>query len=91
MSLVLLYELHAIDRFPRVQDLVSSCRLVKCARKGGIATTSGTKIGNAYHMVVEATGRCLHANPAGQQNCPLAKTMATPRPDGAAQKEARAV
>jgi transposase len=33
LSLVLLDEIHQIDRFPRVQDFVSSCRLVKCARE----------------------------------------------------------
>ena len=33
LSLVLLYEIHDIDRFPRVQDFVSYCRLVKCARE----------------------------------------------------------
>jgi transposase len=33
LSLVLLYELHAIPRFPRVQDFVSYCRLVTCAKE----------------------------------------------------------
>src|SRR5438132_11292423 len=32
LSLVLLYEMHAIDLFPRVQDCVSDCRLVKCSK-----------------------------------------------------------
>src|SRR4029453_16591442 len=32
LSLVLLYDIHDIDRFPRVQDFVSYCRLVKCAK-----------------------------------------------------------
>jgi transposase len=32
LSLVLLYEIHDIQRFPRVQDFVSYCRLVKCAK-----------------------------------------------------------
>src|ERR687887_971983 len=32
LSLVLLYEMHDITRFPRVQHCVSSCRLVKCAK-----------------------------------------------------------
>jgi len=50
LSLVLLYEMHAIERFPRVQDFVSYCRLVKCAKEsaGKRYGTSGTKIGNAY-------------------------------------------
>jgi transposase len=33
LSLVLLYEIHNISRFPSVQDVVSSCRLVKCAKE----------------------------------------------------------
>src|SRR5882672_7182014 len=32
LSLVLLYEMHDIERFPRGQDFASYCRLVKCAR-----------------------------------------------------------
>jgi hypothetical protein len=31
-GLVLLYEIQDIQRFPRVQDFVSYCRLVKCAK-----------------------------------------------------------
>jgi len=50
LSLVLLYEIHDIERFPRVQDFASYCRLVKCAREsaGKRSGTSGTKIGNAH-------------------------------------------
>src|SRR5262249_6506604 len=50
LSLVLLYEIHDIQRFPRVQDFVSYCRLVKCAKEsaGKRYGTSGAKIGNAY-------------------------------------------
>jgi transposase len=33
LSLVLLYEIHDIARFPRVQDFVSYSRLVKCAKE----------------------------------------------------------
>jgi transposase len=33
LALVLLYEIHDIQRFPRVQEFVSYCRLVKCARE----------------------------------------------------------
>src|SRR5207247_1219417 len=44
------YNLPDIARFPRVQDFVSSCRLVTCAREsaGKRSGTSGAKIGNAY-------------------------------------------
>jgi len=49
-SLVLLYDIHASQRFPRGQDFVSYCRLVKCAKEsaGKRSGTSGKKIGNAY-------------------------------------------
>lgn len=71
LSLVLLYEIHAIERFPRVQDFVSYCRLVKCAKEsaGKRYGTSGTKIGNAYlkWAFSEAAVLFLRANPAGQK------------------------
>ena len=71
LSLVLLYEIHDIHRFPRVQDSVSYCRLVKCAKEsaGKRYGTSGTKIGNAYlkWAFSEAAVLFLRANPAGQK------------------------
>jgi transposase len=71
LSLVLLYEIHDIARFPRVQDFVSYCRLVKCAKEsaGKRYGTSGTKIGNAYlkWAFSEAAVLFLRANPNGQQ------------------------
>src|SRR6266545_5878893 len=47
LSVVLLYEIHDMTRFPRVQDFVSYCRLVKCAKEsaGKRSGTSGAKIG----------------------------------------------
>ena len=70
LSLVLLYEMHDIARFPRVQDFVSYCRLVKCAKEsaGKRYGTSGTKIGNAYlkWAFSEAAVLFLRNNPAGQ-------------------------
>jgi transposase len=33
LALVMRYAIHAIQRFPRVQDCVSSCRLVTCAKE----------------------------------------------------------
>jgi transposase len=50
LGLVILYEIHDIDRFPRVQDFVSYCRLVKSAKEsaGKKLGTSGKKIGNAH-------------------------------------------
>jgi transposase len=50
ISLVILYEIYNINRFPRVQDFASYARLVKCkAESGGKSFgTSGAKIGNAH-------------------------------------------
>ena len=71
LSLVLLYEMHDIARFPRVQDCASSCRLVKCAREsaGKRSGTSGSTIGNAHlkWAFSEAAVLCLRDNPAAQQ------------------------
>lgn len=71
LSLVLLYEIHDVARFPRVQDFVSYCRLVKCAKEsaGKRYGTAGTKIGNAYLQWAfsEAAVLLLRNNPAGQK------------------------
>jgi len=50
LALVILYEIQAIARFPRVQAFVSYCRLVKCAKESGGKRlgTSGKKIGNVH-------------------------------------------
>ena len=50
LSLNLLYAIEDIARFPRVQDFVSYCRLVKCAQEsnGKKMGHSGKKIGNAH-------------------------------------------
>ncbi len=50
ISLVILYEIYNINRFPRVQDFASYARLVKCKAKsaGKSFGTSGAKIGNAH-------------------------------------------
>src|SRR5574340_45711 len=50
LGLVILYEIHDIDRFPRVQDFVSYCRLVKSVKEsaGKKLGTSGKKIGNVH-------------------------------------------
>lgn len=72
LALVLLDEIHAIQRFPRVQECVSSCRLVKGANAsaGQRYGTSGPKIGHAYltWACSAAAVLCLRANPAGQQS-----------------------
>jgi transposase len=97
LALVVLSAIHDLDRFPRVQDFVSYCRLVKCAKAsaGKRYGTSGTKIGNAYltGAFSEAAVLCLRANPVGQQS--LARLEKKPGKGKAftvlAQKLARAV
>jgi transposase len=71
LSLVRLYEIHDIARFPRVQDFVSYCRLVKCAKEsaGKRLGTSGAKIGNAHlkWAFSEAAVLFLRDHPAAQK------------------------
>jgi len=68
---VLLYDIHHIDRFPRVQEFASSCRLVKCAKEsnGTRSGTSGAKIGHAHltWAFSEAAVFFLRDHPAGQK------------------------
>lgn len=71
LSLVILYEIGEIDRFPRVQDFVSYARLVKCAKEsaGKRYGTSGAKIGNVHlkWAFSEAAVMFLRNNPQGQR------------------------
>jgi transposase len=71
LSLVRLDEIHDMQRFPRVQDVVSYGRLVTCAQAsaGKRDGVSGTKIGNAYltWAFSEAAVLFLRNHPAGQQ------------------------
>jgi transposase len=71
LSLVLLYELHHMDRFPRGQDFASSCRLLTCAQAsaGKRLGTSGTNIGTAHlkWALSDAAIVFLRNNPHGPQ------------------------
>jgi transposase len=71
LSWVLRYEIHDIQRFPRVQAFVSYCRLVKWAKAsaGKRYGTSGTKLGNADRKWAcsEAAILSLRSNTAGQK------------------------
>jgi transposase len=71
LALTLLYEIHDISRFPRVQDFLSYCRLVKCDHSSGGKKlgTGGAKIGNVHlkWAFSEAAVLFLHSNPAGQK------------------------
>jgi transposase len=71
LSLVLLYEIHDIHRFPRVQDFVSYCRVVKCAKEsaGKRDGPGGSKIGHAYlkWAFSEAAVLFWRDHPSGQK------------------------
>ena len=59
LSLVILYEIESIKRFPRVQDFVSYSRLVKSAKEsnGKKYGSSGKKIGNAHLHIAFSAGK----------------------------------
>jgi transposase len=71
LSLVWLYDIHHIDRFPRVQDFASYARLVKCRQESGGKRlgTSGQNIGNAHltWAFSEAATLFVRHNPQGQK------------------------
>ena len=71
IALDLLYEIENIKRFPRVQDFVSYCRLVKCAKEsnGKIYGSAGKKIGNAHlrWAFSQAAQLFLKGNDAGKK------------------------
>jgi transposase len=71
LSLVLLYEIHDIRRFPTVQNFASYARLIKCSKESGGKRlgTSGSKIGNAHlkWAFSEAATLFLRNNPEGQR------------------------
>jgi transposase len=71
LHLVLLDEIHQINRFPGVQDFVSSCRLVTWAKSsaGKRLGTSGATIGHAHltWAFSEAAVLFLRDHPAAQK------------------------
>lgn len=71
LALTILYQIHDIRRFPRVQDFVSYARLVKCAKEssGKRLGDGGNKIGNVHLQWAfsEAAVLYLRKNPAAQK------------------------
>ncbi len=71
LALTILYEIHDIGRFPRVQDFLSYSRLVKCdhSSAGKKLGTGGSKIGNVHlkWAFSEAAALFLRGNPEGQR------------------------
>jgi transposase len=72
LALTILYEIHDIGRFERVQDFLSYSRLVKCdhSSAGKKLGTGGAKIGNAHlkWAFSEAAALFLRNNPEGQKH-----------------------
>jgi transposase len=84
LVLVILYEVHAIGRFPSVGNFVSYCRLVKCQKvsDGKHYRYAGTKIGNAHlkWAFSEAAVLFLRKNTLGRPTCPVwPRSTARPR------------
>ncbi len=71
LALVILSEMQDSARFPRVQDFVSYCRLVQCAKESGGKRlgTSGKKIGHVPRRwaFAEAAVLCLRHNQPGKE------------------------
>jgi transposase len=71
LALTILYEIHDVARFERVQNFLSYARLVKCEHSsaGKKLGTGGAKIGNVHlkWAFSEAAVLFLRNNPAGQQ------------------------
>ena len=71
LSMTILYEIHSIARFARVQEFASYSRLVKCEKSsaGKKYGTSGAKIGNVHlkWAFSEAAVLFLRGNPRGQK------------------------
>jgi hypothetical protein len=71
LSLVWRYDMHQLDRVPRVPDCASYGRLVKCRKEAGGKRLgpSGKTIGQAplTWAFSEAATLCLRHNPQGQQ------------------------
>jgi transposase len=71
LSLVMLYEIHDIERFPTVGDFISYCRLVKPQREsaGKKSGSRNSKIGNAHlkWAFSEAAVLFLRGNEAAQK------------------------
>lgn len=61
LALVMMYEIHDITRFPRVQDFISYARLVKCSKEsaGKKYGYGGRKIGNAHLKWAFSEATCL--------------------------------
>jgi transposase len=71
LALTILYEIHTVQRFDRVQEFASYARLVKCAKEsaGKKHGTSGAKMGNVHlkWAFSEAAVLFIRHNESGKQ------------------------
>jgi transposase len=71
LALTILYEIHDITRFDRVQEFASYARLIKCTKESGGKKlgTGGAKMGNVHlkWAFSEAAVTFLRHNPEGQK------------------------
>jgi transposase len=72
LAMTILYEIHDIHRFDRVQEFASYARLVKCAREsaGRKHGTSGAKMGNVHLKWAFSEAAVLFV-----RHCPEGKPM----------------
>jgi transposase len=65
LALVIFYEIHDINRFPKVGNFISYARLVKCAHEsaGKRRTGKNSKIGNAkaLSIIAQKLGRTVYS------------------------------
>jgi transposase len=75
LGLVILYEIHDIKRFPRVQDFSSYARLIKSVKEsnGKWAGKSNKKIGNAHLKWAIKEAAILMLRESGQAKDYLAR------------------
>ena len=75
LGLVILYEIHDIKRFPRVQDFSSYARLIKPVKEsdGKWAGKSNKKIGNAHLKYAIKEAAILMLRESGQAKDYLAR------------------
>jgi transposase len=61
LALLLLYEVHDVNRFANVGQFLSYCRLVRCTHEsaGKVLGSGGQKIGNAHRRWAFAEAACL--------------------------------
>ena len=73
LALVILYEIHDINRFPKVGNFISYARLVKCAHEsaGKRKTGKNSKIGNVHLKWAFSEAACLFLPLRGNERAKL--------------------